>query len=74
VDHFGVRLAAIDEHYEEQNQIPRHADNLVTLLAVGLDEAVVGCHVMRIVENFPRSLERHSVCQLIPLRLYRDPT
>ena len=31
VDDFGIRLAAVNEHDEKQDQVPRHTDDLVTL-------------------------------------------
>jgi hypothetical protein len=40
VDDFGVRPAAVNEHNEEQDQLPRHTDDLVSLLAVTRDEVV----------------------------------
>ena len=36
-----IRLAAVDEHDEEQDQPPGHADDLITLLPIALDEVVV---------------------------------
>ena len=45
MDDFGVRLAAVNKHDEEQDQFPRHTDDLVTLLAVTRDEVVVRRHV-----------------------------
>jgi hypothetical protein len=41
VDDFGIRLAAVDEYDEEQDQPPRNPNDLVTLLAIALDEVVL---------------------------------
>jgi hypothetical protein len=36
VDNFDVRLTSVNEYNQKQNQISRHADNLVTLIAFRL--------------------------------------
>jgi len=41
MDDFGIWLAAFDEHNEQHDEPPRHADDLITLLSIALDEVVV---------------------------------
>src|SRR5271163_4801667 len=67
MDDFDVRLAAVNENNEEQNQIPRHSDNLVTLLSFALDEVVFRRRMIRIIEDFHRCLERDPMYPLVPL-------
>jgi len=73
VDYFDVPAAAVNENHEEQGQIFGHPDELVTLLPFTLDEVVFTRHVIRIVEDFLRCLERDSMDPLIPFGLCRVP-
>jgi hypothetical protein len=61
VNDFGVSFTAVNEDDEKQNQAPGHPDDLVTLLAFTPDEVIVRSHVMRVVEDFLRRLERNSM-------------
>ena len=70
---FDIWLAAVDEHDKEQDQPSGHTDDLITLLSIVLDEVVVPYHVIRIVENFRRRLERDPMDPLIPFGLHRVP-
>jgi hypothetical protein len=56
VNDFDIRLAAVDEDEEEQDQPPGHPDDLITLLSIALDEVVFRHNVVRIVEDFRRGL------------------
>jgi hypothetical protein len=74
VDDLRFCLAAVDEHDEEKDQPPGHTNNLITLLSIALDEVVVSHHVIRIVEDFRRFLERNPMDPLISFRLRRVPS
>jgi hypothetical protein len=66
VDDLDIWFAAVNEHDEEQDQSSGHPNNLITLLAITLDEVVVPHYLIRIVEDFRCCLERDSMDPLIP--------
>jgi len=61
VDYFDVRFAAVDKYDQKQDQVPCHANELITLFAIGSDELVLRRHMIRVAEDFPRCLKRDSV-------------
>jgi hypothetical protein len=64
---------AVDEHYQQQDQLSSHPDDLISLLSIALDEVVIAHHMMRIVEDLRRCLERDSMDPPIPLGFGRVP-
>ena len=61
MDYFDVRFAAVDKYDQKQDQVPRHANELITLFAIRCDEVVLCRHMIRIAKDFPRCLKRDSV-------------
>jgi hypothetical protein len=73
MDDFDIWLWALDEHDKEQGKFPGHPNDLVTLLSVALDEVVVPHHMIRILEDFRRGLERDPMEPSIPSGLCGVP-
>jgi hypothetical protein len=73
VDYFDIPVAAVNENDEEQDQAFGHSDDLVTLFALTPNEVVLPSHVMRIVEDFLRCLERDSMNPLVPFGFGQGP-
>lgn len=65
--------SAVDEHYQQQHQPSGHPDDLISLLSIALDEVVIAYHMMRIVEDLRRCLERDSMDPPIPFGLGGGP-
>ena len=69
MDDIEIRLAAVDEHYEEQNQLSGHPDDLITLLSSALDEVVIAHQAIRIVKHLHRYVERDPMGPLTSVGL-----
>ena len=57
MDEFDTRFNADDEHDEEEKHPPGRPNDLITLLSLALDKVVVSRHMIRILEDFRRSVE-----------------
>ena len=61
MDYFDVRFAAVDKYDQKHDQVPRHANELITLFAIGSDEVVLRRHMIRIAKDFLGCLKRDPV-------------
>jgi hypothetical protein len=67
VNDLNRRLAAIDEYYDHQRQVPGHPDGQVALLEFVLKLLILGDDVVWVSERFLSQLERNSMFPLVAL-------